>query len=141
MVIEEPAPPPKPEEVAPQPTPPPRPARRRRVLRTEPPPAAVETTPEAIAPPPAEVPALEPGKSSAEESTVRQQIRGLQEDIRQRLARLPETRLSPSDRKTLADARTFFTQSGRALEEGDLQRALNLARKASLLVAALEQTE
>jgi Cdc6-like AAA superfamily ATPase len=94
-----------------------------------------------VPPPPAQVPALEPRESSGEESALRRQIQQLHEDIRQRLARLPETRLSPSDRKTLADARTFFAQSGRALEEGDLRRALNLARKASLLVAALEQTE
>jgi hypothetical protein len=94
-----------------------------------------------VPPPPAEVPALEPGKSSAEESTLRQQVRELQEDIRRRLARLPEAHLSSSDRKTLADARTFFVQSQHALEEGDLQRALNLARKASLLVAAVEQAE
>jgi hypothetical protein len=43
------------------------------------------------------------------------------------------------DRKTLDDARTFFQQSTQALNEGDLQRALMLARKASLLVSALEK--
>ena len=43
------------------------------------------------------------------------------------------------DRKTLEDARLFLNQSRKALEGGDLQRAFNLARKASLLVEALEQ--
>jgi hypothetical protein len=63
----------------------------------------------------------------------------LQGDVSRRLARFNEARLSPADRKTLDDARTFFAQSTRAREEGDLQRALTLARKASLLVSALEQ--
>jgi hypothetical protein len=85
------------------------------------------------------VPALEPRETSAEESALRRQVQALQEDVRGRLARINEAKLSPDDRKTLDDARTFFTQSNRALEEGDLQRALNLAQKASLLVAALEQ--
>ncbi len=43
------------------------------------------------------------------------------------------------DRKTLEDARMFLNQSRKALEGSDLQRAFNLARKASLLVDALEQ--
>jgi RNA polymerase-interacting CarD/CdnL/TRCF family regulator len=96
------------------------------------------STPETPEPPPEAVPALEPRESTAQEAAQRQQIQRLQEDVRQRLARLNEARLSPSERKTLEDARTFFAQSTRAIESGDLQRALNLARKASLLVAALE---
>jgi len=70
---------------------------------------------------------------------VRGEIQRLQEDVRQRLARLKPANLSNANRKTLEDARTFFAQSGRALEQGDLQRALNLARKASLLISALER--
>jgi hypothetical protein len=85
------------------------------------------------------VPALEPRESSAQESALRRQVQALQEDVRTRLSRINEAKLSQDDRKTLDDARTFFAQSNRALEEGDLQRALNLARKASLLVAALEE--
>jgi outer membrane biosynthesis protein TonB len=138
LVIEEPAPPPPPGEkvAAPEPSPPPPPiTRRRRTLRTEPPPEA--ETPEA---PAAEVPALEPHETSAQESALRGQIQSLQEDVRQRLGKVNEAGLSYTDRKTLEDARAFFAQSGRALQEGDLQRALTLARKASLLVSALEQT-
>jgi hypothetical protein len=54
------------------------------------------------------------------------------------MARLNPARLSPNERKTLDDAATFLAQSTRAFESSDLQRAFNLARKASLLVAALE---
>jgi hypothetical protein len=62
----------------------------------------------------------------------------LQEDISQRLTRLKGAQLSANDQKTLEDARTFFAQAARAMATGDLPRALNLARKASLLLAALE---
>jgi hypothetical protein len=136
LVIEEPAPPPEPEEAPPPQTPEePKPEhRRRRPVHPDTPTVPVET-PE---PPPEAVPTLEPRESTAQEAALRQQIQRMQDDVRQRLARLNEARLSPSERKTLEDARTFFTQSTHALESGDLQRALNLARKASLLVAALE---
>jgi hypothetical protein len=140
-VIEEPAPPPEPEEAPPPQTPEePKPQhRRRRPAHPDTPTAPADaSTPETPEPPPEAVPALGPRESTAQEAALRQQIQRLQEDVRQRLARLNEARLSPSERKTLEDARTFFAQSTRALESGDLQRALNLARKASLLVAALE---
>jgi outer membrane biosynthesis protein TonB len=138
VLIEEPAPPEAP-QVSPQPTPAPKPPRRRRVLRTEPPPSNVEVTPQPTEPPPTpEVPALEPRESSAQETALRQQIQELRENVGRQISRLDKTQLSSADRKILEDARTFFAQSGRALEEGDLQRALTLARKASLLISALE---
>lgn len=71
---------------------------------------------------------------------MRGQIQSLQKEVRQRLGKVNEAGLSETDRKTLEDARAFFAQSGQALEEGDLLRALTLARKASLLIAALEET-
>jgi hypothetical protein len=140
IVIEEPAPP-EPPAISPQPTSPPESARRpRRVLRTEPPAGDTENTPETTEPPPTpQVPSLEPRESSAEETALRRQIQGLQDDVRRRIAKLSRVRLSGADGKTLDDARTFFAQSTRALNGGDLQRALNLARKASLLVSALER--
>lgn len=141
LVIEEPAAPPEPEEAPPPQTPeePKPPHRRRRPARTDTPTAPADTTaPETPEPPPEAVPALGPRESTAQEAALRQQIQRSQEDVRQRLARLNEARLSPSERKTLEDARTFFAQSTHALESGDLQRALNLTRKASLLVSALE---
>ena len=143
MVIEEPAPPEEPPAPSPQPTTNPEPAqRRRRVLRREAPAAAPENTPETTEPltpqVPSQVPSLEPRESSAQEAALRRQIQGLQDDVRQRIAKLSRAGLSGADRKTLDDARTFFAQSTRALNDADLQRALNLARKASLLVSALE---
>jgi hypothetical protein len=139
MVIEEPASP-EPPAPSPQPTSHPEPARRRRVLRREAPAGDTENTPETIEPPPTpQVPSLEPRESSVQEAALRRQIQGLQNDVRQRIAKLSRAGLSGADRKTLDDARTFFAQSTRALDEADLQRALNLARKASLLVSALER--
>ena len=138
MVIEEPAPPEEPPAPSPQPTTNPEPARRR-VLRRVAPAAAPENTPETTEPPTPQVPSLEPRESSAQEAALRRQIQGLQDDVRQRIAKLSRAGLSGADRKTLDDARTFFAQSARALNDADLQRALNLARKASLLVLALER--
>jgi hypothetical protein len=82
---------------------------------------------------------LEPRESSVEQAALRRQIQGLQDDVRQRIAKLSRAGLAGADRKTLDDARTFFAQSTRALNEADLRRALTLARKASLLVSALER--
>jgi len=137
MVIEEPAPPEEPPAPSPQPTTNPEPARRR-VLRRVAPAAAPENTPETTEPLTPQVPSLEPRESSAQQAALRRQIQGLQDDVRQRIAKLSLAGLSGADRKTLDDARTFFAQSTRALNDADLQRALNLARKASLLVSALE---
>ncbi len=144
MVIEEPAPPAPPEETVATPSQEEKPTpRRRKVLRTETPHASDEAPAESAGetpePPPAQVPALEPGESSAQESTLRRETVEAQIDVRQRLARINDAQLTPPDRKTLDDARGFFGQSERALQEGDLQRALVLVRKAALLITALEQ--
>jgi len=98
-----------------------------------------ETPPaDAATPPAVEVPALEPRESTQQAEEMRQQIQRSLAEVSQRVSHIDEGRLSADQRKTLDDARTFYAQSARALESGDLQRALNLARKASLLVAALE---
>jgi hypothetical protein len=81
---------------------------------------------------------LAPLETSTQEAALRREIRSLQDDVRQRIAKLSRGGLSGEDGKTLADARAFFAQSTQALEAGDLQRALTLARKASLLLSALE---
>jgi len=141
MVIEEPAPP-EPAVTPPSEAPTDKaPSNKpRRGPRRGPPPADAETSPETTEAPPApQVPSLEPRESSAEEADLRRQIQGLQDDVRKRMAKLSLAGLSGADRKTLDDARTFFEQSTRALNEADLQRALTLARKASLLVLALER--
>ena len=143
LVIEEPAPPPPPQptEAAPAQTTeePSAQHRVRRPVRTE---AQTEpddsTSPEAPVAPPAQVPALEPRESSAQEVEMRRQFSRLDQDIRQRIARLNPAQLSTNDRKTLDDARAFFAQATQAMTSGDLPRAVNLAKKASLLLAALE---
>jgi type IV secretory pathway VirB10-like protein len=140
LVIEEPAPPPEPEETPPPPTPEPTVTHRRRnpprtTTGPEPDENSTQETPET---PPAEIPALEPRQSTAQENDLKNQFRQLEQDVRQRLARFNGARLSTNDQKTLEDARTFFAQATHAMASGDLPRALNLARKASLLLAALE---
>jgi len=140
VVIEEPAPPPEPEEAQPPQTPEPTAHRRQRRATHPETPAEPDETPAQGNPetPPAEVPALEPRQSSAQETELRRQYLSLEQDIRTRLARLNGAHLSSNDQKTLEDARTFFAQATRAMASGDLPRALNLARKAGLLLAALE---
>jgi type IV secretory pathway VirB10-like protein len=145
LVIPEPAPPEEAEETPPPETPEPakNPAvsrtgagrRARAVTPAEPEETPTEESPET---PPAEVPALEPRQSSAQQDELRRQYANMERDIRQRLDRLSGAHLAGNDQKTLADARTFFTQAEQAVAGGDLPRALNLARKASLLLAALE---
>jgi outer membrane biosynthesis protein TonB len=138
MVIEEPAPPPEPEEIPPPQTPEPTAHRRPRRPALPETPTEPNETQEIPETPPAEVPALEPRQTSAQETELRRQFQNLDHDIRQRLARLNGAQLSANDRKTLEDARTFFAQATHARASGDLPRALNLAHKAALLLAALE---
>jgi hypothetical protein len=141
LVIEEPQPP---EEIT-EPTPPaeipePKPLRRRpRPARSDAAASSAETTPEPEAPASTEVPALEAREAPAQQAALRQQIVSLQQDLHRRASQLERRSLSASDRKTFEDARTFLVQSERALADGDLQRALNLAQKSSLLVSALDQ--
>jgi len=141
--IEEPAPPPsEAAEASPQPTnAPSKPVRRiRRPPRPETAaqPGEADTEPEPEPPAP-EVPPLEPRESTQQESVLRRDIQGLQDSVQQHITRLDPARLSNAEKKALEDARTFLAQSSRALDEGDLQRSLNLARKASLVVTAVEQ--
>lgn len=143
LVIEEPAPPPEPEpaeasppQTAEEPT-----AQRRpkhpahSETTTEPDETTTQGTPET---PSAEVPALEPRQSTAQENELRAQFQKLDQDIQGRLARLSGAQLAPNNKKALEDARTFYTEATRAVASGDLPRALKLAQKASLLLAALE---
>lgn len=145
MVIEEPAPPPQTEaedDEVPQPQPP-EPTLHRRthhLPRSE----ATAETDDQPAPqddaetPSAGVPVLAPLQSTSEGTELRRQFVNLDQDIRQRLAKLGGAQLSANNQKTLDDARTFFAQATSALASGDLPRAINLARKAGLLLAALE---
>ena len=147
LVIEEPPPPPEPEpepeEIPPPQTP--EPTARHKAKRPAHPETATDQNeaptaenPETPGTPPAEVPALEPRQSSAQQNELRRQFMGLQQDISRRLEKLSNAHLSASDQNTLEDARTFFQQANQAMASGDLPRALNLAHKAALLLAALE---
>jgi hypothetical protein len=139
MVLQEPAPeePPPPviveEEAAPEAKPTPR--------RRRPNPAGhpeSDSTDETATPAAPEVPALEPRVSAAQQTAQRQQIIETLAGIRGRIVQIRREKLSELERKTLDDAQMFLEQSQRALDSNDLVRALNLARKASLLVNALQ---
>lgn len=144
LMIEEP-PPPEPEErpveVQPQEsTIPKTPVRPRRHA------TPAETTVEAPSSPPEVVgqatpsaPALEPRESPQQQSELRGKVVQMQDSVRARIGALGRTSMASLDRKTLEGARMFLVQSERARDSNDLQRAFNLARKASLLVDALEQ--
>jgi hypothetical protein len=141
LVIEEPQPPEEIVEPTPAPeTPEPKPVRRRpRPQRSDTSTSPADITPEPEEPASTEVPALEAREAPAQQVALRQQIVGLQQDLHRRTSQLEHRSLSAGDRKTFEDARTFLTQSEHALADGDLQRALNLAQKSSLLVSALDQ--
>jgi hypothetical protein len=139
IVIEEPALPEAEEPIAPEEPVTPKPAPRRRTpVRTQTP-VTPDSASEAEEPPSAEVPALEPREAPGQQAAIRDQIQRSQERLRQRLAQIDRQASAAADRRMVDDARSFLAQSERALSDGDLQRALNLTRKTSLLVAALEQ--
>lgn len=141
LIIEEPEPEPVAEEVAPPevPAPAPQPPPRRRPPRADTT-APAESAAESAEPAPstAEVPALAPRESPQQAAELQRRVASIQQDLQPRVSRLTSGRLSAGARKTLEDARTFLAQSQRALEEGDLLRALNLAEKSALLVTAVE---
>jgi hypothetical protein len=138
LAIEEPPPPAPPHENAPSTPAAPSPAHQPRRATASEPSGTEEVLPEPEeSPPTVEVPTLEPRESREKESALRNQVLELQNGVKQQITQLEGAQLAPADRKTLEDARTFLAQSEKALEEGDLQRSLNLARKASLLATAL----
>lgn len=143
MAVEEPAPPEpeaKPAEVTPQ-----EPSGTKPVARVRRRPAATEASVDAETPPDnqnqpaAQVPALAPRESPQQQNELRNKAVEITQSAKARIARLERTRGASLDRNTLEGARVFLAQSQRALDDGDLQRAYNLARKASLLVDGLEQ--
>lgn len=106
-----------------------------RVRRTAPP-ASTEQPAEATP-----MPALEPSESRAEANAQRGRVQGLQKQLQNRIDKLSHSGLSGTDRRTLGGARAFLAQSIRALQNSDLQLALNLAHKAELLVQAVEGSQ
>lgn len=112
---------------------------RRRPSPSEGPAETPAPPPEVVSQPTPSAPALEPRESPQQQSELRSKIVQMQESVRARIAALGHTSMASVDRKTLEGARAFLIQSERARDSNDLQRSFNLARKASLLVDALEQ--
>jgi hypothetical protein len=144
LVIAEPTPP-RPEVIPAEPQPreptaqknPVRP--RRRAAPAESPADNSEPPTDTVTEPTPSAPALEPHESPQQQSELRTRVVQMQESVRARIRALGHTSMAGLDRKTLDGARMFLVQSERARDSNDLQRAFNLARKASLLVDALEQ--
>lgn len=143
MVVQEPAPPEpeaKPAEVTRQEPVGTKPAARvrRRPAATEAP-VDGETPTDNQDQPAAQVPALEPLESPQQQNELRNKAVEITQSVKARIARLEQAHGANLDHNTLDGARMFLAQSQRALDDGDLQRAYNLARKASLSVDGLEQ--
>ena len=103
-------------------------------------PAAAEAAPAGHPDQPAApVPSLEPRETPQQQDELRHKVQDMEHSLQARIARLEQTKGRKLDPNTLEGARVFVAQSQRALDDGDLQRAFNLARKASLLVDGLEQ--
>ncbi len=111
----------------------PAPARRPPIRRPKPSasPPQIEHTP---------VPELEPRESPALQKALRSNILRMQREVQGAINRLYRSGLPESELDTLGGAQVFLAQSIRALQDNDLQRALNLVRKAQLLVQALERS-
>lgn len=105
----------------------------RAATSTEPP-----SEPPADEPTPIKPPALEPADGLREVGR-RQKLEKTQRDLGVRVAQFENRSLSEPEVRTLTGARAFLAQSVHALNEGDLQRADNLAHKADLLITALEK--
>ena len=86
------------------------------------------------------VPALQPRQDSQRLAALRRDLTASQENTRRRLAQLDHAQLGQGDRRTLDDAKAFLSQSEHEFERGEILRAMNLARKAALLVSAIEQS-
>ncbi len=144
IVISEPAPPQEPVMAQPQEeeeAPPPKPERRRRrAVRAEPAGTSTEPTETPDATEPAAIDVSPPPPLETRDGPeIRSEVLTLQADIQKRVEEMSRRELSREDQKTFEDAKQFLEQSGRALEQGDLQRALMLAKKASLLISALQR--
>jgi len=128
LVIEEPPPPEPSAPVAPAQatSAPPEPAPRRRRAQAQP------EKPDESSP----APALEAIPNLQQQNN---ELEAQQKALTKRIDDADRLDLDPRDRQALEDARGFLAQSLRALGEGDADRSLKLAKKASLLLDAVEQ--
>lgn len=102
------------------------------------PPAVVRVRP--AVPHFAPVPVLGPRESPAEQKALRQAILRSQQEVQQAIERLRRSGLPENEQGTLGGAQVFLAGSIRSLQDNDLESALNLVRKAQLLVRALESS-
>jgi hypothetical protein len=90
--------------------------------------------------PPTEVPSLEPQSGAGQQEGLQSQLQTQEDAMKRRIDDLEKNAdLSSTERRTLKDASSFWSQSVAALRDHDLLRAQELAQKASLLLAALER--
>jgi hypothetical protein len=90
---------------------------------------------------PGDVPSLEPRSDAVvRDGGTEGQLQAQDDQIRRRIRELDKNPdLSTTERRTLKDASSFWSQSMAAVRDHDLLRARELAQKASLLLAALEK--
>jgi hypothetical protein len=98
-----------------------------------------KTEPETAPQNPGPTPQLEPLSSEQQQDALRYRINALQKGIERRIDSLTRRALSVVDQKAVSDARVLLGQSRAAMDAGDLTQSLNLAKKADLLVAAVEK--
>ena len=146
LVIEEPSPPPPPAPVtepAPAAAAPAAPAPRHKARPrtdshdTE---EAADATDSVTPASPSEMPSLQPMSNAGQNDGLESRLRAQDDDIKRRISELDKNPgLSDTERRTLKDATSFWSQSVAAVQEHDLLKAQELAQKASLLLAALEK--
>jgi hypothetical protein len=86
------------------------------------------------------VPSLEPQSDAGQQEGVQNQLQTQEDAMKLRIDELDKNAdLSTTERRTLKDAKSFWSQAVAALRDHDLLRAQELAQKASLLLAALER--
>lgn len=85
------------------------------------------------------MPSLEPQSDAGNQEGLQSQLQTQEDEIKRRIDELHKNAgLSTTERRTLKDATSFWSQAAAALQQHDLLRARELAEKASLLVTALE---
>lgn len=87
---------------------------------------------------PADAPALVPSIDRTEAAGLKERIDGLSGHLQAEITRLRQITLPTAQRKTLRDAQLFLNQATEASKVGDLQRSLQLVKKAGLLVSAVQ---
>lgn len=131
----QPTPPPQPKADATiQPTPQPKPTPKRRpTKKVVPPPSPTETTPE---PKPTPDASINAPMTNQQADRQRQQTSSLIGAAENNLSNIHRS-LNVDEQNMVAQIRNYISQSRKAMTDGDLERAYNLANKANLLSSEL----